>query len=64
MKLHHVTEYIDANESINDVNMSGSIIKNANLSGVAIKNCRLSGLTINGVAYDDLLKAYHSSKNG
>ncbi len=54
--------------SFEDVNLSGATFHNinlaqtkisdVNLSGVTITNCNMGGMMIEGVAIDDLFKAY------
>ena len=61
MRLHNMTERIDANLSgsaFEDACLSGLKIRDANLSGLEISECRLDGMTIEGIAVTDLLAAY------
>ena len=41
-----------------DCNFEGSTITDCNLTNVALTDCDTTGMTINGIAVDDLLKAY------
>ncbi|WP_164779433.1 GNAT family N-acetyltransferase [Paenibacillus kobensis] len=38
--------------------LSGSVIRDSQLSGVHIEQCDVAGMTINGIAVEELLKAY------
>ncbi|WP_374949327.1 hypothetical protein [Mucilaginibacter sp.] len=41
-----------------DCDLNNSSIHNCDLSGVAITDCNTAGMTVNGIAVDELLKAY------
>jgi len=45
-----------------ECDLNGSTFKKCNLSKVKIMDCNCSGLKINGVAVDELLKAYKKQK--
>jgi len=42
-----------------DCYLAGSVITNCNLADVIIDDCNVAGMMINGIALDDLLKAYN-----
>jgi len=49
--------------TLDDVNLSGLQIGDANLRGASIVDSMTDGMTIDGVAVEDLMAAYRSSKS-